>query len=83
MHFSFSKVKEELLKEEFSQIQSAEDLKETTFLCDGHCGDVVLFPHHLMDYLESLSIVKEKALVIQVCRVEALSAEVQWCGDMS
>lgn len=67
MHFSFSKVKEELLKEGFAEIQSAEDLKERTFLCDRHCGDVVLFPLHLMDYLESLSIVKEKALVIQVC----------------
>jgi len=66
--FSFQAMEEELSKEGFSLVQTENELRGKSFLVDRHCPDVIFFPHHLIDYLEALPIVKKKALVIQVGR---------------
>jgi len=59
-------VKNELARDGFQEIKTADELTGKTYLIDDEFYDVILFPRELLTFIERYSLVSQGILIIQV-----------------
>ena len=71
--FSNQKLKDDLKAEGFVQVESLEKLEGNTYMMDSHCYDLIYLPSSHLDKMETMPLIVNRSIVVQVIIWEKLN----------